>query len=533
MKSFFTLLILLIPFVGFGQKTYVPNDIFEMYLETNGMGDGFINNDSVLTENILSINELNLSGYGITDFTGLEDFISLEYFNCNNNGYNGMLDLSANLYLKELICSNQGVNELILTNNDSLEKIVCYDNSLSELNLENNINLKYIDCEDNNISSLNLTNCTALEYLYCNDNDLSTLNINGLYELEDGQIQNNVGLYCIEVDSPIFFENILQYNFFTFFSSDCENLIYGCMDEQSCNFNEYATVNDGLCFYDYNDTINIIECDSFVWNDNTYYQSGTYETVFTSVFGCDSVEYLDITIFNTIQDNQINGEANPQANSIHFYSTENSSNDFNWEIDGGVIIENYGNEVLIQWNAVENGSISMIESNYCNQVESFFYVSITQFNLTYNCIDGNCIEVNDGSGTYTSIEGCEANCNPIVDSWNCVNDACVDQLDGSGEFSTLNDCEQVCQNISSISENLIDVNIYPNPSSNIFNLEFNSDSETEISVTNIIGEQVYYESIQSIGDISTKIDLSDYSKGVYNLTIKTSDDISNHKLILQ
>ena len=70
-------------------------------------------------------------------------------------------------------------------------------------------------------------------------------------------------------------------------------------------------------------------------------------------------------------------------------------------------------------------------------------------------------------------------------------------------------------------------------SSNIFNLEFNADSETEILVTNILGEQVYFESIKSIGEFNTQIDLSNFSKGIYNLTIKTFDEISNHKLILQ
>ena len=94
------------------------------------------------------------------------------------------------------------------------------------------------------------------------------------------------------------------------------------------------------------------------------------------------------------------------------------------------------------------------------------------------------------------------------------------------------ECEADCD-VTSIDDKENEVKIYPNPSSNIFNLEFNSDYETEILVTNILGEQVYFESIKSIGDISTKIDLSDYSKGVYNLTIKTSDGISNHKLILQ
>ena len=33
-------------------KTYVPDDNFENYLESNGMGDGITNNDSVLTSNI-------------------------------------------------------------------------------------------------------------------------------------------------------------------------------------------------------------------------------------------------------------------------------------------------------------------------------------------------------------------------------------------------------------------------------------------------------------------------------------------------
>ena len=38
--------------LGYSQKTYVPDDNFEAYLETNGMGDGVANNDSVTTANI-------------------------------------------------------------------------------------------------------------------------------------------------------------------------------------------------------------------------------------------------------------------------------------------------------------------------------------------------------------------------------------------------------------------------------------------------------------------------------------------------
>ena len=166
-------------------------------------------------------------------------------------------------------------------------------------------------------------------------------------------------------------------------------------------------------------------------------------------------------------------------------------------------------------------SLEECEAN-CNPVED-----------SWNCLNDACIDPMDGTGIYGSIEECEANCSVVAeDSWNCVNDACVDPLDGSGIYSSLNDCEQICQNISSVNETLINVNIYPNPSLNIFNIEFNSDSETEILVTNVLGEQVYFESTKSNGAFNTQIDLSNYSKGIYNLTIKTSDGISNHKLIL-
>jgi len=123
------------------------------------------------------------------------------------------------------------------------------------------------------------------------------------------------------------------------------------------------------------------------------------------------------------------------------------------------------------------------------------------------------------------------NCEDL-NSWTCDVNECYNVENGIGEYQSLEECEANCS-ATSINETLINVNIYPNPSSNIFNLEFNSDSKSEIIVTNVLGEQVYFESTKSIGEFNTQVDLSNYSKGIYNLTIKTSDGISNHKLILQ
>lgn len=174
--------------------------------------------------------------------------------------------------------------------------------------------------------------------------------------------------------------------------------------------------------------------------------------------------------------------------------------------------------------AIFNIRDGLLNSNGCNP----------PIQNSWNCINDACVDPMDGTGIYDSLEECEVNCSIIIeDSWNCVKDACVDPMDSSGEFSTLNDCEQVCQNISSVNENNLNINIYPNPSSNVFNIEFNSHSETEILVRNILGEQVYFESNQSSGEYKTQIYLPKYTKGIYNLTIKNLDGISNHKLILQ
>ena len=152
---------------------------------------------------------------------------------------------------------------------------------------------------------------------------------------------------------------------------------------------------------------------------------------------------------------------------------------------------------------------------------------------SWYCMDESCFEDMSGQGEFDSLEECEANCSGVVeDSWNCIEDACTDPMDGSGMYQSLEECEANC-NATSINETNLDINIYPNPSSNIFNLELNTDSKSEIIVTNVLGEQVYIESTQSIGEFYTQIDLSNYSTGVYNLTIKTSYGISNHKLILQ
>ena len=63
--------------------------------------------------------------------------------------------------------------------------------------------------------------------------------------------------------------------------------------------------------------------------------------------------------------------------------------------------------------------------------------------VTYNCVEGTCTDPGDGSGTYSTLEACQAICGAGV-SYNCIDGTCTDPGDGSGTYSTLEACETAC-----------------------------------------------------------------------------------------
>ena len=78
--------------------------------------------------------------------------------------------------------------------------------------------------------------------------------------------------------------------------------------------------------------------------------------------------------------------------------------------------------------------------------------------------------------------------------------------------------------------------IYPNPSRDIFNVSFTSDTKQDLKVRifNVIGEELINENLeQFIGEYTKQINLSDNAKGIYFLEIETNDGVVNKKLILQ
>ena len=220
--------------------TYVPDDAFEAYLESNPMGnnlgDGVLNNNFVLTANINTLTDLDISDKSIEDLTGIEDFIALEKLNCSSNDIK-TIDLSNNLSLAQLNCSVNILPNLRLTANVLLETLDCSSQkpyvdqddatknyTFSGLKVNANVELVTIDCSNNTLKGLDVSDNIALENLDCSFNQLSQLDLSSnldlltldtsdnnllalsiknviIADLTDFNASNNTDLYCIEVDN--------------------------------------------------------------------------------------------------------------------------------------------------------------------------------------------------------------------------------------------------------------------------------------------------------------------------------------------
>ena len=79
------------------------------------------------------------------------------------------------------------------------------------------------------------------------------------------------------------------------------------------------------------------------------------------------------------------------------------------------------------------------------------------------------------------------------------------------------------------------LDVYPNPSRDIFNVSFTSEDaqDLEVRVINVVGEVVYTENLEQFtGEYNKEIDLVTYTKGVYFLEITTENGVIYKKMIL-
>lgn len=97
---------------------------------------------------------------------------------------------------------------------------------------------------------------------------------------------------------------------------------------------------------------------------------------------------------------------------------------------------------------------------------------------------------------------------------------------------------KTCQSLSNLEndrKNEHNLNIYPNPARNKFELVFllTKREEIEIKMTNEIGKIVFFKkTVDYIGQFKETIDSSNLSKNIYFLQVKISNKLYTKKLVL-
>ena len=262
-----------------------------------------------------------------------------------------------------------------------------------------------------------------------------------------------------------------------------------------------ATIN-----YSNTGTTSVTACDTYLWNTQSITTSGSYNQTFTNVAGCDSTHTLMATIiFTTIIYDTVSickGESYVVSNS-----TYNNTGDYT-----DTILNSNGCLSIIYTNLTVGSSLNSSITQVGSVLESTVNGGFMPYSYLWNTL-ATTEDINiTSSGLYWLV---------VTDSLSCPFDTAY----YNGELHT------------SISEiGISDLKVYPNPSRDIFNIVFSSNTiqNLDVRVINVVGEVIVSEELdQFLGEYSKQINLEKNAKGIYFLEIETNDGVINKKLILQ
>ncbi|WP_304681311.1 leucine-rich repeat domain-containing protein [uncultured Clostridium sp.] len=148
-------------------ETNVPDAEFRRYIKNEIAFDLKLTQKEI--DDVTEIETQPLLGgkYDIKDFTGIEIFTNLVSLNCSEANLTAPLDLSKNVKLESLDCSNSGITELNLENNVNLNYLNCSNNDILSLDISKNDNLETLNCSGTKISNLDVTSSKSLNVLDC------------------------------------------------------------------------------------------------------------------------------------------------------------------------------------------------------------------------------------------------------------------------------------------------------------------------------------------------------------------------------
>ena len=198
-------------------------------------GDGIIQEIPIVVEdnygeNILSHTYSNMNRYNVSIIA--ED---IQKFQAVQSGLL-TIDLSNAPSIRELYIDNNRIDSLNLSNNLELQYISCSNNYLSQLKIWSTNALEVI-CNNNMLSILDIPNTVVL--LNVNNNNLSNLDLSGFSNLIFLECTDN-NIHNLSIGSSTLLESL---NFANNFVSNISLANNGALRELYCNSNELTSLN--------------------------------------------------------------------------------------------------------------------------------------------------------------------------------------------------------------------------------------------------------------------------------------------------
>ena len=347
-------------------------------------------------------------------------------------------------------------------------------------------------------------------------------------------------------------------------------LIYGCTGPTSCNYNPLATIDDGSCYgisgcmdpvasnYDPNACIDdgscVYNCGSITGVNLTdiIHDRATFnwDNMNSSTCDVDQIRFRYREVGTSSYSTKTMGVPvgsgcnTPNTSKLVLNLTPNTTYEYDFKIW-------YCNASTVNWHAsgtfttapscVNVSNVTVQPLNPSKVRVCWDSVSTYAFVRLKYRVDSAASQYSNigGSGVYYPIlckdkNGLIANTDYrlIYRTW-CSSSGGPyrsPQWDGPVFFSTPSVIRS--DELSDISS----LDVYPNPSRDVFNVEFISESKQSIEVRllNLVGEIIFTENLDDFqGKYTHSFNLENYSKGIYLLELDSDNGIVNKKLILQ
>jgi len=318
-------------------------------------------------------------------------------------------------------------------------------------------------------------------------------------------------------------------------NGSCVSIINGCIDSTAINYNPLANTNDGSCIAE------LLGCtDSTATNYNSLANTDDGSCIAT-ILGCTDPLAFNYSILANVDDGSclpiVFGCIDPTQ--FNFNTLANTD-------DGSCIPYVYGcmDATAFNYNALantDNGSCIAVIFGCTNS-------TALNYNILANTDNGTCI---------LPITGCTdvsaANYDPLAntsDSTACLydagcyqgeglpywlNDGCFAWVIDVDNYCCTNDWDASCQSMydycqlgwpTSIEDvSSLGIIVYPNPTRNIITIE--TRLEVEIEIYDMVGRLLIKE------ENTKRLDLSNLSKGLYNLSIIYNNKRYSKQIIKQ